>query len=151
MADDNHDDKQDDDHVEDTTEEEPDWDALRENGPAAQDQVEIFLKAREIRDEADDRFSSVMDECNTMLEATKKQILQAAADMHNMHREELDYLETEIKQTLVWNHQVRTKMKQELEETQNRAQGLFSHLLMTVSQPLKFFAGGSKRDDSVGS
>lgn len=114
------------------------------------EQLELFLKTREIRDEADERFSNAMDECNTALENAKKSILQAAADMHNMHREELDYLESEIKQTLVWNHQVRSKMKRELEETRTRAQGLFSQLLMTVSQPLPFNGGANsfQRDNT---
>ena len=136
------------DDVEEPVDEEPDWEKLGENDPAALEQVDIFLRAREIRDEADEHFSSVMDECNTMLENTKKQILQAAADMHNMHREELDYLEAEIKQTLLWNHQMRTKMKRELEETRTRAQGLFSQLLMTVSQPLTKVCGVAPRTDS---
>lgn len=135
------------DDMEEPVDEEPDWEKLGENEPAAQEQVDFFLRAREIRDEADERFSSVMDECNTMLENTKKQILQAAADMHNIHREELDYLESEIKQTLLWNHQIRTKMKRELEETRTRAQGLFSQLLMTVSQPLTLGCSVGQRNE----
>lgn len=135
---------------EEAVEDEPDWEKLAENEPAALEQVELFLKTREIRDEADERFSNVMDECNTALENAQKRILQAAADMHNMHREELDYLESEIKQTLVWNHQVRSKMKRELEETRARAQGLFSQLLMTVSQPLAFVSGANFRRDNAG-
>jgi hypothetical protein len=138
------------DDVEEPADEEPDWEKLGENEPATLEQVDIFLRAREIRDEADERFSSVMDECNIMLDNTKKQILQAAADMHNMHREELDFLEAEIKQTLVWNHQIRTKMKRELEETRTRAQGLFSQLLMTVSQPLAQSCGAGKRSNPRG-
>ena len=136
---------------EEAVEDEPDWEKLAENEPAALEQVELYLKAREIRDEADEHFSNVMDECNTALENAQKRILQAAADMHNMHREELDYLESEIKQTLVWNHQVRSKMKRELEETRARAQGLFSQLLMNVSQPLTLPRGGARfRHDNAG-
>jgi hypothetical protein len=109
---------------------------LGDNEPAARQQVELFLRTRELRDEADERFSVVMDECHTLFETAKKQMLQAAADVHNMHRDELDYLEAEIKQTLVWNHQVRMKMRQELEESRTRAQGMFSQLLQTVSHPM---------------
>lgn len=117
---------------------------MGENDPATQEQIELFLKTREIRDQTDDSFSKVMDECNTILEDAKKQILQAAADMHNVHRQELNDLERDIRGTLVWNHEARTKMKLELEETQSRAQGLFSQLLMTVSQPMFV---GQKREE----
>jgi hypothetical protein len=86
-----------------------------------------------MRDQADDHFSHAMDDCHARLEATKKAILQAVANVHNLHRTELDYLEADIKSTIVWNHKARTEMTAQLEETRNRAQGLFQQLLMNVS------------------
>jgi len=140
---DNRGDNQEDDEVID---EEPDWEKLLgESEPAAKEQIELFLRTREIRDEADETFSAAMDECNIRMEEAKKKILQAAADMHNFHRERLDNLEVDIKHTVVWNHQLRTKMKKELEETRSKAQGLFSQLLMSVSQPLELLRN-SERD-----
>jgi hypothetical protein len=123
-------------------EEEPDWDKLGENDPTRQDHIQLFLKARELRDETDEKFMNLLDECNTLLEDSKKRILQSVADIHNIYSKEMDQLEGDIKQTMVWNHQVSSKMKNDLEETRNRAQGLFSHLLMSVVNPFAVFAAG---------
>eukprot|EP00545_Synedropsis_sp_CCMP1620_P005913 CAMPEP_0119015198 /NCGR_PEP_ID=MMETSP1176-20130426/10608_1 /TAXON_ID=265551 /ORGANISM="Synedropsis recta cf, Strain CCMP1620" /LENGTH=242 /DNA_ID=CAMNT_0006968469 /DNA_START=91 /DNA_END=819 /DNA_ORIENTATION=+ len=120
------------DVVDDEEDEEPDWDNLGATDPNAQAQIDLFLKAREMRDQADDSFSHTMDDCHNRLEATKKAILQAVANVHNLHRTELDYLEADIKSTLLWNHKARTEMTAQLEETRNRAQGLFQQLLMNV-------------------
>lgn len=134
---------------EDEEDEEPDWDKLGANDPNAQAQIDMFLKAREMRDQADDHFSHTMDDCHNRLEATKKQILQAVANVHNLHRTELDYLEADIKSTLIWNHKARTEMTAQLEETRNRAQGLFQQLLMNVSAQPLFGGGGGAAANSI--
>mmetsp|Transcript_28153 Transcript_28153/g.41585 ORF Transcript_28153/g.41585 Transcript_28153/m.41585 type:complete len:236 (-) Transcript_28153:1032-1739(-) len=131
---------------EEAVDDEPDWENLGENEPVVKEQIELFLKTREIRDEADSRFAVAMDECNASMEKAKEQILQAAADIHHFHQERLDNLEAEIKQRVVWNHQLRTQMTKELEDTRSKAQGLFSQLLMSVSQPLAFLNGSSQKN-----
>lgn len=112
------------------------------------EQIELFLKTREIRDEADSRFAAAMDECNASMEKAKEEILQAAADIHHFHQEQLDNLEAEIKQRVVWNNQLRKQMKKDLEETRSKAQGLFSQLLMSVSQPMAFLSGSKKNGEN---
>ena len=132
------DDDEDDD--DDEEEEEPDWEAISQHEPASTD-VPIFLSARDRRDAAFARFGAALDECHASLKHSVDELLSTAAQIHHVQSEKLDELEMEIKQHFVQNEVKRDAMHQKLQESATAAQGLFSQLLLRVSQPLQTACG----------
>ena len=114
-------------------EEEPDWDEIASHEPAKTD-VPIFLAARDRRSAADERFAIALDECHASLKQSIDILLGVAAEIHNVQSEKLDNLEMQLKQDFSDNDEARRNMQKKLEESASLAQGLFSQLLMRLSQ-----------------
>jgi len=129
---------------EELEEEEPNWEAISLHEPAKSD-VPIFLSARNRRETAFSRFSEALDECHASLKHSVDELLTTAAKIHHDQSEKLDELEMEIKQYCVGNEQKRAVMHKRLEESATAAQGLFSQLLMRVSQPFSNVCGDLKQ------
>jgi len=120
---------------EEQEEEDPNWEIISKHEPAQTD-VPIFLSARDHRDEAYARFGAALDECHASLKHSVDELLSTAASIHHVHSEKLDELEIAIKDHFVGNEAKRDAMHRKLQESATAAQGLFSQLLMRVSQPL---------------
>jgi len=145
--DDNNQDRDEDVQEEEEQEEEPDWESIAQHEPAQTD-VPVFLSARDHRDAADERFAAMLDECHKALHQAVDDLLNTAADIHNVQREKLDALELQLKTDFVCNEEARATMQRRLEESATAAQGLFAKLLMRVSQPL--FAAAGKANSIPG-
>lgn len=130
------------------TDEEPDWDKLSQHEPAKTD-VATFLQARATQDAADERFAAFLDDCHASFKQCLDDLLQTAADVHTLHRERLDALEGEIRQTVVWNEEMRSRMHQKLEEGATAAQGLFSKLLQQIGSAQLMLSAAQPVDQGV--
>lgn len=114
------------------SDDDPDWDELTKQEPAKTD-VPIFLAARDRRDQSDERFATMLDDFHASFKASTDTLLQIAADVYDMHREKLDFMEGNVKQTMVWNDEARDRMEQTVAETATTAQGAISALLVRLS------------------
>ena len=124
------------DNDQSSQDEDPDWEVISLHEPAKSD-VPIFLSARNSRNDAHLRFGAALDECHASLKNSMDELLSTAASIHHVQSEKLDALEMEIKHLLVENEDRRATMQQKLQESATAAHGLFTELLMKVSQPLK--------------
>ena len=115
---------------------EPDWDTIAQDGPARTD-APIFLAAREKLKAAEDQFAAALDEINAALKQSIDDLLNTAANIHNIQLEKLEALEADLKHSFVGNHEARVEMQTNLEQSAKNAQGLFAQLLMRVSQPIQ--------------
>jgi hypothetical protein len=118
-------------------EEDPDWDELTKQEPAKTD-VPIFLAARDRRDQSDERFAAMLDDFHASFKASTDTLLQIAADIYDMHREKLDFMEGNIKQNMVWNEETRAQMEKTVAETSSTAQSAIAGLLQRLSGVMNY-------------
>ena len=116
--------------------EDPEWDELIKHEPAKTD-VPIFLAARDRRDQSDERFAAMLDEFHASYKASTDALLQFAADIYDMHREKLDFMEGNVKQSMVWNNETRARMEQTVAELATTSQGAIAGLLMRLNGVMK--------------
>jgi hypothetical protein len=113
-----------------------DWDTLAQSEPAATD-IPIFLGAHSRKEAADERFAAVLDECHSSLHDCVDALLQTVADVHNLHSNQMEAMEADIRHNLVCNDEARAQMQLRLQESATAAQGLFAKLLQRVTEPLQ--------------
>jgi hypothetical protein len=118
-------------------EDDPDWDVLTKQEPAKTD-VAIFLAARDRRDQSDERFAAMLDEFHASFKASTDTLLQIAADIYDMHREKLDFMEGNIKQNMMWNEETRAHMEKTVAETSSTAQIAITGLLKRLSGVMNY-------------
>jgi hypothetical protein len=121
---------------EDQQEDDIDWDKLSQSEPARTD-IPIFLGALSRKEAANERFAAVLDECHSSLHECVDALLQTVADVHNIHSNQMEAMEADIKHNLVCNDEARALMQRRLQESATAAQGLFAKLLMRVTEPLQ--------------
>jgi hypothetical protein len=113
-----------------------DWEKLAEHEPTRKD-LQIFNAAQQRKRAADVRFAYAMDECHKKLQVCITDFLKTVGAIYSLQSDELDAIESDIKQHLVSNDELRAKMQTRLEESANAAQGLFQQLLQRVAMPLQ--------------
>jgi hypothetical protein len=121
---------------EEEQEDDIDWDKLAQTEPARTD-IPIFLGALSRKEAANERFAAMLDECHSSLHECVDTLLQTVADVHNMHGNQMEAMEADIKHNLVCNHEARIQMERRLQESATAAQGIFAKLLMRVTEPLQ--------------
>lgn len=114
-------------------EEEPDWDTIAQHEPANND-VPIFLTARDRREEAEARFGAALDEAHATFKQCCDDFLKIAANLFHDQKEKLLAMEDQIKQDFVENEASRSQMQKNLEQSASAAQEQFAQLMRRVTQ-----------------
>jgi hypothetical protein len=83
-----------------------DWDKLAQTEPTHTD-VPIFLGALSRKEAANEHFAATLDECHSSLHECIDTLLQTVAGVHNMHSNQMEAMEADIKHKLVCNHESR--------------------------------------------
>ena len=115
-------------HSQDDIDQDPNWDVIAQNGPAAND-VPLFLSARERRQEAEMRFERALDEAHGNLKDLVDAVCSVAANVINEKRMKLNAMEAEIKHEFQENEDERANMSKKLEEFAANAQAQFQELM----------------------
>ena len=121
---------------EEQQEDDIDWDKLAQCEPARTD-IPMFLGALSRKEAANERFAAMLDECHVSLHQCVDALLQTVANVHNVHSNQMEAMEADIKHNLVCNHEARAQMERRLQESATAAQGLFAKLLMRVTEPIQ--------------
>jgi hypothetical protein len=125
-----------------------DWDKLAQSEPAATD-IPIFLGAHSRKEAANERFAAILDECHSSLHECVDALLQTVADVHNLHSNQMEAMEADIKHNLVCNDEARAQMQLRLQESATAAQGLFAKLLQRVTEPLHQVVATNKMQEAM--
>jgi len=114
---------------------EPDWAAIAAHPPSSED-VPLFLAARDRRIAAETAFSAALDEVHDRLNIHVQELLAAAAEVYNVHKQRFDEMEEHIISSMTHNDRARREMEVKLNESAERAHSMFQKLLMRVTGPL---------------
>ena len=128
--------QEDDEEQQEDDDDDVDWDKLAQAEPARTD-VPIFLAAHSRKEDANERFASILDECHSSLLQCVEALLTTVADVHNMQRDRMEAMEADIKHNLVCNDEARAQMQVRLQQSATAAQGLFAKLLQRVTEPMQ--------------
>jgi hypothetical protein len=110
----------------------PDWQAIASHSPA-KDDVPLFLDSRQRRHDAEIKFEAALDTAFEALRFCTETLLRVAAEVSNGTLERLNVMETNIKEILVENDQVRNDMNHKLQQFAVQAQKQFEELMSRLA------------------
>jgi hypothetical protein len=137
-----HEDEEEGDVVENTEETRKlDWDAIRQHDET-REHVQQYFKAKDRREQAQDRFTTMLEEIHTAYSKCIDSILEAAGQVHQEKRQDaMDTMETDLLQLFVGNDRLRTQMQRDLERSSQQWQN--SLLTLMASLHGNVSAGGA--------
>lgn len=142
-------------HGENSANEEPEWDKLIEAHEPNRNKVNRFLRAREMKNQADLLLNEIMEEVDATFQDIEGRTTNCIwSIMDKIEGENMQPLEATLKDTIVDNHARRQENRQKLEETDQAAENFFTGTMAKLQRGTAFLTSAlgasSTNDEDVG-